>query len=146
MKKSATDTSAKPVLVVTAGLIFRGEKFLITQRPVGDPFAGKWEFPGGKRRDGETLENCLAREIREELNIKIDVQKHLTTVNHEYQNFFIQLHVFRCLHISGTPQPDQNQKWEWISADKLRDFDFLEADRVVIEKLNKSGDSNFKLF
>jgi len=135
MKNRAPNSSNKPVLIVTAGLIFRGEKFLITQRPSGDPFAGKWEFPGGKKQDNETLEDCLAREIREELNIEIDVQKQLTIVNHEYQNFFIQLHVFRCIHISGTPEADQGQKWKWISPEQMRNFDFLEADRIVIEKL-----------
>ena len=135
MKKSASKVLTKPVFVVTAGLIFNDEKFLITQRPDNDPFAGKWEFPGGKKRDDETLEDCLAREIREELNIQIDVQELLTKIQHEYLNFFIQLHVFRCRHISGTPQPDQNQQWQWITKKELPDFDFLDADRVAIEKL-----------
>ncbi len=129
----------KRFIVVTAGVIFKNDKVLITQRPESSYFAGKWEFPGGKKRDDETLVECLVREIREELNIEIEVQKHLGTIEHEFQNFFIQLHLFRCKHIEGIPEPDEKQKWQWISLEQLGDFDFTEPDRMAIEKLKLAG-------
>ena len=126
-----------PHYQVTAGLIRWNGKFLITQRSFNDTFGGLWEFPGGKRKDGETLEQCLIREIEEELSIKIQVDKKLMSVSHNYDHVQITLHVFLCSLLKGTPEKKDVQDWRWINPPEIDRFDFTEADQKVIEKLNK---------
>ncbi|HDQ45788.1 MAG TPA: A/G-specific adenine glycosylase, partial [bacterium] len=90
-----------PHLDVTAGVIWKEGRFLITLRPPRGLLGGLWEFPGGKREAGETLEACLSREIHEELGIEVSVGRRLISVEHAYTHFRITLHVFECRFVSG---------------------------------------------
>jgi len=124
-----------PHYQVSAGLIRNNGKILITQRPFNDTFGGLWEFPGGKQKAGETLEQCLIREIAEELNIKIRVDKKLMSILHTYDHVQITLHVFLCTFLEGMPEIKGVQNWKWIDLLEIDHYDFIEADKRVIQKL-----------
>lgn len=131
------DSSKLPHYHVTAGLIQNHHKILIAQRRFDDTFGGLWEFPGGKRKTGESLEQCLIREIDEELNIKIRVDQKLMSVSHTYSHAHITLYVFLCSLLEGTPDMKGVQDWRWIKLPEIDQFDFTQADKKVIEKIKK---------
>ncbi|RJP76011.1 MAG: A/G-specific adenine glycosylase [Candidatus Zixiibacteriota bacterium] len=125
---------------VTAGLISDGRgNLLITRRPEKGLLGGLWEFPGGKQEPGESLEECLARELREELAIEVEVGEKFAAVDHAYSHFRITLHVFRCRWVSGEPQALGVADWKWIRPSGLRDYAFPRADRWVIERIMQEG-------
>jgi len=120
---------------VTAAVIRRGHRILITQRRAEAMLGGLWEFPGGKVEPGETLEQCLLREIDEELGITIRIERPLIAVDHAYSHFRITLHTFLCRHSRGRPRAIGCDDWRWVEPGRLRDFAFPKADRVVLEAL-----------
>jgi len=126
-----------PHYQVTAGLIQNNGKILITQRQLNDTFGGFWEFPGGKQQAGETLEQCLTREIAEELNLQIRADKKVMSVTHRYDAMVITLHVFWCTVLHGSPETSGVQDWRWVDLAAIEQYDFTEADKRVIEKLTK---------
>ena len=93
---------------------------------------GLWEFPGGKQEAGESLEQCLVREIEEELGIEVAVGKHYLSVHHAYDSFWITLDVFTCLHLKGTPKRIAVDDFRWIELRELHRFSFPPADRKVL--------------
>ena len=127
--------NAVPHYNVTAGIIWKDGKFLITLRPPRGLLGGLWEFPGGKQEEGESLEECLQREIREELGIEIEVGDPLVSVKHAYSHFRITLHVFPCRYIGGQIQLRECDDYCWIDEGDLDVFAFPAADRKVIEVL-----------
>jgi len=131
------DSSKLPHYHVTAGLIQIHHKILIAQRRFDDTFGGLWEFPGGKQKAGETLEQCLIREIDEELDIEIRVDQKIMRVSHTYSHAHITLHVFLCSLLKGTPGMKGVQDWRWIKLPEIDRFDFTQADKKVIEKIKK---------
>ncbi len=118
---------------MTAGLIWRDGRFLITKRPKGTHLAGFWEFPGGKQEAGETLEECLVREIKEELGIEVRTEELLVTVDHEYGNRMISLHLFLCTHLSGQPEPLECEDIKWVHPEDLVQYRFPPPDRHIIQ-------------
>ena len=129
---------AGPHYQVAAGIIYRDEKreqFLIAQRPLEGLLGGLWEFPGGKQEDGESLPDCLRREIREELGFEIAVAELVTTVRHAFTHFKITLHAFAAFWLSGEPQAIGVANWAWISLADLDQYAFARTDRRVIEAL-----------
>ncbi len=120
---------------VTAGIIWKNGRFLIALRPPKGLLGGLWEFPGGKKKEGETLEECLKREIREELNIDIHVGNHLVSVNHAYTHFRITLHVFHCAFVEGEVRHLGCDGHHWITSRDLDTYAFPAADRKVIALL-----------
>lgn len=94
-----------------------------------------WEFPGGKREAGETLEQCLARELAEELGIKIDVGRYCFTVHHTYDDRSISLHIFQCDLLEGEPRPLQSDAVRWVAPATLAEFRFPPPDKKIIEYL-----------
>lgn len=128
-----------PHLDVTAGVIYKDEKFLITLRPPKGLLGGLWEFPGGKKEQGERLEDCLKREIKEELGIEIEVCEPIVRVKHAYTHFRITLHVYRCRYVLGRVKPVACDDFRWISKDELDGFAFPAADRKVIDCLKQQG-------
>lgn len=132
----------KPHYDVTAGIILRQEQVLITLRPKGSCLGGLWEFPGGKRKDRESLETCLAREIREELGIGISVDRPFGTVSQSYPDFDITLHVFLCTHLEGDPKTIGCEDFRWVKTDELNNFSFPEADQKIIKTLVSSEGGN----
>jgi len=121
---------------MTAALIAdtRG-RWLIVQRPSKGLLGGLWKFPGGERGAGETLQQGLRRNVREELGIGIKVGKALTSVDHAYTHFRITLHAFRCARQNGEPRAIGCDRVQWVMPDRLDDFPFSRADRKVIEAL-----------
>jgi len=121
---------------VTAGLI-RDDvgRLLIAQRPLDGLLGGLWEFPGGKQEDGETLEHCLKRELREELGIEVQVGEHFVSVKHAFTHFKITLHTYECLHTNGEPQKHEVRDFAWVMEAELEKYSFGKADRQVIAAL-----------
>lgn len=130
-------TPRKPVphYHVTAGVIWKGGKILITRRPPKGLLGGLWEFPGGKQEKGESLEDCLIREIKEELDISIRVRERLISVKHAYTHFRITLHAFRCQYLKGQIRLNGVDDCKWIKPQDLDRFAFPGADRKVIERI-----------
>ena len=121
---------------VTAAVIWDGRgRVLIAQRPAEGLLGGLWEFPGGKREPGESLEDCLRREIREELGVEIQVGARITSVEHAYSHFRITLHAFHCTLVSGAPQALGCADWRWVRLEELDGFAFPKVDREVIKAL-----------
>jgi len=123
---------------VTAALIWIEERVLIAQRGRGKRFACQWEFPGGKVRPGESPEECLRREIKEELNLEIRVDRHCCTVNHRYPDFDIELIAFWCSIMAGDLRLMEHEQVRWISLAEASQYDFVEADLKVIAALTSS--------
>ncbi len=129
----------KPHYQVAAGLIRKGGKLLIARRPAEGMLGGLWEFPGGKQEPGESLEECLVREIREELDIAIEVEEFLLSVDHGYSHFSITLHAFAARYRHGRPRAVGCADWRWIDPNELEDFAFPRADRRIIEHLSSGS-------
>jgi len=125
---------------VTAAVI-RGEdgRLLIAQRPVDGMLGGLWEFPGGKRERGETLEQCLRREIAEELGITIAVGPQITSVRHAYTHFRITLYAFECRLEAGQPQALGCADWAWVTLEDIDRYAFPVTDRKIIDALRQGG-------
>ncbi|MBN1892863.1 A/G-specific adenine glycosylase [bacterium] len=124
-----------PHFDVTAGVIYKNNKILITLRPAKGLLGSLWEFPGGKKEAGETLEGCLRREIMEELRIRIRIIRKLTQIRHAYTHFKITLHVYQCRYIRGTLQCHACDDFRWIQIEELTRFPFPAADKKVIDLL-----------
>jgi 8-oxo-dGTP diphosphatase len=120
---------------VAAGLISCGGRYLIAKRKPGVHLAGLWEFPGGKRETGESLEECLQRELLEELNIRVDVPIPFRIIRHDYGEHMIELHFFRCAIEAGQPLPVDCAELRWVYPHELTTFQFPPADRPIIEAL-----------
>ena len=122
--------------IVCAAVIERNGRFLITKRRKGVHLEGYWEFPGGKREPGETLAACLARELREELNVGARVDQEIFTTTHEYPEQLVELHFLRC-DLIGEPSPSAGQQMVWAARDDLRRLPFPPADAELIRILTK---------
>ena len=123
------------VIAVSAALIFRDGQLLITQRHAKSHLGGLWEFPGGKREAGETFEQCLVREIREELGVEISVGELFEEVRHDYPEKSVHLKFFICQLISGEPQPLDCAAVKWIEQAQLDAHEFPAADAQLLVKL-----------
>ena len=123
---------------VAAGLIFRGGKLLITQRHMDVHLGGLWEFPGGKREPGESFEQCLARELREELGIEVVVGELVESLTHQYPEKTVRLQFYRCRCAQNEPQPLGCLALKWVTAAELNACDFPAADARLLEKLQTS--------
>lgn len=131
-----------PHFNVTAGIIWKDGKFLITLRPPRGLLGGLWEFPGGKLEEGEDLGSCLQREIREELGILIEVGDSLVSVKHAYSHFRITLHALECRYVGGKIRLLGCDDYRWITPRDLEKFAFPAADRKIIKVL-KEGSYDF---
>lgn len=132
----------KPHYDVVVAIIWHDGKILIDQRPENGLLGGLWEFPGGKQEKGETLEECLHREIKEELGIKIKVEKPFLNVRHAYTHFKITLHSFQCKLLGGKPAPKKAIAWKWVRPDEITLFAFPKANKRVLEALLVSQSSD----
>jgi mutator protein MutT len=119
-------------------VIFRHGKLLITQRPATAHLGGLWEFPGGKREPDETFEQCLVREICEELGVDISVGSLFESVTHAYPEKTVQLKFFICRLTAGEPKPLGCAAVRWVARSELKDQSFPAADAKLLEKLQNS--------
>src|SRR5258708_6068727 len=118
---------------VAIAIVLRDSKLLITRRKPERPLAGYWEFPGGKREGAETIEDCLARELREELAIRATPVLSFSPINHTYPHAQVCLHPFLCIYQSGEPRAIDSDEVKWISPDQLRQFKFPEANGSLLD-------------
>ena len=135
------------MVIVTAAVIEKDGRILIARRKKGWRHAGKWEFPGGKIEPGETPEECLQRELREELAIEAEIGEFICSSTYAYSHATIQLLVYHASHVSGEFTLHDHQEMRWVLPEELLQYDFPEADKPIIEKLTKekslSGFSRF---
>lgn len=125
-----------PHYIVTAAVIERGGQVLIAQRPPAGLLGGLWEFPGGKLQPGEDLVTCLQREIREELNAKIEVGGSIGVYRHAYTHFRVTLHAFRCSLANGKqPEPVQVHDLRWVIPHELPGYPMGKIDRQIAARL-----------
>jgi len=127
-----------PVTDVSAALIFRAGKLLITQRQADAHLGGLWEFPGGKREPHETFEQCLVRELREELGVVVSVGRVLEDLTHAYAEKTVRLKFLLCRLGTGEPQPLGCAAIKWIGREELEAHDFPAADARLLEKLKSA--------
>lgn len=129
------------IIIVTAAVILKDDKVLITQRKSGGNQEFKWEFPGGKLEKGESPEKCLIREIKEELNLDIKSNGIFDVVYHKYPDITILLLAYKCEIIGGTINAIDCNDYKWVSLHEIKKFDFSEADIPIMEKLIHTVDS-----
>ena len=121
---------------VVAAVIRKGDKIFATQRGYGE-WQDWWEFPGGKMEVGETAEEALVREIREELSAEISVGELLTTVEYDYPAFHLTMHCFLCTLIGDALHLNEHEAARWLSPDELDTVKWLPADEIVIDKMKE---------
>ncbi|MDD3122476.1 MAG: (deoxy)nucleoside triphosphate pyrophosphohydrolase [Candidatus Izemoplasmatales bacterium] len=128
----------KKHIEVVAAVIERNGTYFCAQRKDQGELAKKWEFPGGKVELGETKEEALIREIKEELDSLITVDQFLMTIHHEYNTFVITMHCYKCTLIKGTLVLSEHINSKWATVEKMRSIDFAQADKPIIEMLQNN--------
>ena len=128
----------KKITEVVAALIWDGPRFMICQRPAHKARALLWEFVGGKVEPGETKEQALIRECREELAVTIAVQEAFMTVVHEYPDITVRLTLFNAVIVDGTPQKLEHNDIQWITPAQIPLYDCCPADTEILERIVKA--------
>jgi mutator protein MutT len=123
------------VIDVAAGLVFREGRLLITQRQARAHLGGLWEFPGGKRKAKESFEQCLVRELREELGIEVVVGELIESLTHSYPEKTVHLRFYRCRWREHEPKPLGCPAFKWVAPADLAQYAFPAADARLLEKL-----------
>ena len=124
---------------VVAALIWDEDKFMICQRPAHKARGLLWEFVGGKVDPGETAQQALIRECREELAVEVSVGDIFMEVVHEYPDLLVQLTLFNATIASGVPQMLEHNDIRWITVEEIPNFDFCPADVDILKKLQREG-------
>ncbi|MBI4343938.1 MAG: (deoxy)nucleoside triphosphate pyrophosphohydrolase [Candidatus Omnitrophica bacterium] len=128
-----------PHFDVAVAVIRRRGRYLICQRRAGSHYANRWEFPGGKRRPGETWKACVHREAREELGVDVARLAWLMRISHRYPHKSVCLGVFRCAIRRGVPKPLSSNGLRWVSAEALARYPFPPANRRLIARIARAG-------
>ncbi|MBE6585689.1 MAG: (deoxy)nucleoside triphosphate pyrophosphohydrolase [Ruminococcaceae bacterium] len=123
---------------VVAALIWRGKKFMICQRPAHKARGLLWEFVGGKVEPGETKEEALIRECREELAVTLSVGEIFMDVTHEYPDLTVHLTLFNATIAEGEPAMLEHNDIQWITPDEIGKYEFCPADEVILERIQKT--------
>ncbi len=136
-KMGMTDLAKKPTVQVVAALIFDGDCFFICQRLAHKARGLLWEFVGGKVEPGETKEQALVRECREELDVTVSVGDVFMEVDHDYPDLFVHLTLFLCTIAEGTPQKLEHNDFRWITPAEISQFDFCPADEEILRRIEE---------
>ena len=137
-RKTRPTRNSTAIIDVAAGLIFRDGKLLITKRFPDAHLGGLWEFPGGKREPNESFQECLARELDEELGIQVTIGPLVQAVTHDYRDKHVHLKFFRCQWKANEPRPLGCEACQWVTREELKeDFQFPEADALLLKKLQR---------
>ncbi len=123
------------MIIVTAAIIQKASKILITRRGPGKHLAGYWEFPGGKLDADETEQECLSREIKEELDITIKVNDFYMENMHQYEEKCIRLRAYKCVQLSGDIVLYDHDRMAWVKKEELNDYEFAPADIPFVKAL-----------
>ncbi len=130
------DAGTRGMILVTAGILTDAERVLICQRKAQDRFGLKWEFPGGTVEAGETPAACLRRELAEELGIEAEIGPEVHRTDYRYPNgFTVRLLFFKVFRYVGVPENREFERFVWARPDELPGFDFLDADKEVVDLL-----------
>ena len=122
---------------VVAALIWNGDRFLACQRPAHKARGLLWEFVGGKVEPGETKQQALIRECREELGVTVSVGDVFMQLRHEYPDLMVSLTLFHAVIITGEPQKLEHHDIRWITTDEIDQYDFCPADKDILKKLKQ---------
>ena len=120
---------------VAAGVVWREGRFLAAKRPEDKPMPGYWEFPGGKREQGESIDQTLRRELCEELGIECRVCVPWTSVIHAYPHMTVEVHFIHVTDFTGTPEARDGQELVWLSPEEARHYPFLPADIQLVDRI-----------
>ena len=123
-------------VTVSGAIIVRDKKIFATQRGYGD-WKGWWEFPGGKLEAGETPEQCIEREIREELATEVRAEKELGVVEYDYPEFHLTMYCILCSVVSGELKLLEHEAARWLDRDTLRSVNWLPADQLILDKIEE---------
>lgn len=135
-----------PLKRIGVAVIYNDQgQILIDKRPQSGLLGGLWEFPGGKIEPEETVKDCIKREIKEELDIEIEVGEELMIIDHAYTHFKVKLYVHRCYYLSGQPKPIACDEIRWVTVEEIGQFAFPKANKVIIEAL-QSNQAQLSLF
>ena len=126
-----------PVVEVAAAVISRRARFLVTRRDPAKHLGGLWEFPGGKREPGESIEACLARELAEELGLRVRVGERVAVVPWTYPDRCVLLHFFRCRIAGGRITPRESQPYRWVTPAELAALPMPPADAALVASLTE---------
>lgn len=133
-------TSDKPCIEVVAALIRDKDRFLICRRPANKARGLLWEFAGGKTEKGETKQQALVRECREELAITVEPYGIFAETEHEYPDITVRLTLFNCTILRGQPQLSEHIDMKWITPAEIKNYEFCPADEVFLKLLQKGSD------
>jgi len=122
-------------ITVTAAIIIEDGRVLIAQRPPGGRHAGEWEFPGGKVEPGETPEQCLARELAEELGVAVEVGRAAGRVRHSYPDLVVDLLAYEATITAGTLEDIECSAHAWVRPSQLEGYDLLPPDLVLAREI-----------
>jgi A/G-specific adenine glycosylase len=120
---------------IVVAAIRKSGRYLLGKRPSGGLLGGLWEFPGGKVQPGETHQRALKRELKEELGITVRVGGLIASVNHAYSHFKVTLNVYRCEHVSGTPEPKTHTELKWVLPSQFARYAFPKANHKFLDLL-----------
>ncbi|MDJ0897376.1 MAG: 8-oxo-dGTP diphosphatase MutT [Xenococcus sp. MO_188.B8] len=135
----SSKSSSIPHKLIGVGVIRNNSgEILIDRRLSKGEMADFWEFPGGKIEPTETIEECIRREIQEELAIAVSVGNRITTIEHDYAKFKVTLFVHDCQYVAGEPQAIECQEIRWVTIAELEQYNFPEANYQIIELLKAS--------
>ncbi len=132
------------VVEVGCAIIHKNGRILIAQRHLQDSFGGLWEFPGGKREEGETIEACLSREAQEELGVGVYPERLLCRREHGNEDRRISLFFFFCKWENGAPRAIDCKDFRWVGPEEIRSYTFLPGDLEVVEDLILHWEEYFK--
>lgn len=135
--KSKKDVSLPLHIDVGCAVVRQGRKILITRRPKSSHLGGLWEFPGGKRLGGESLQTCLERELLEELLVRIRVGRFLKRVDYRYPKKDVSLYFYECALVEGVPFPRGCAEIRWVWPFELRNYPFPPADETFLKELQR---------
>lgn len=139
-------TKKRPHHQIGVGIIIKDkEEVLIALRPEDAMLGGLWEFPGGKQKEDEEMEQTVIRELNEELGVEVSVTKPFMKLDHAYSHFKITMHAYLCELENGIPEPNESQEVRWIAIDELADYPFPKANRKLTEKLMNLNEGQQKL-
>jgi A/G-specific adenine glycosylase len=125
----------KPHYDIAVGVIWKGNNLLISKRKSAGLLGGLWEFPGGKIQHNESSEDCVIREIKEELNITVAVVEYISTIQHAYTHFSITMTGYHCRYLDGEPKAIGCADWKWLNAKDLDTLPFPKANHKLFENI-----------
>lgn len=135
-----TPSAPLPVKKIGVAVIRNAAGQILIDRRLEDGLlGGLWEFPGGKIEPGETVQACIEREIREELDIAIAIDEHLITIDHAYTHFKVNLQVYLCTYVAGEPKPLESQEIRWVELAEIDTFPFPKANQQIIQALRDAA-------